>query len=98
MRHVTLRPEETARGLGRGGPSKQGSSPVSRSRTMDVRAVQVRAGITMPGRRLPDSANWAQVGAAAARVGRGAEAPEARGARNRRGAPRREAPLKSPRH
>ena len=35
--------------------------------------------------------------AAHVRVGRGAEAPEARGARNRRGAPRREAPLKSPR-
>ena len=31
------------------------------------------------------------------RVGRGAEAPEARGARNRRGAPRREARVKSPR-
>ena len=31
------------------------------------------------------------------RVGRGPEAPEARGARNRRGVPRREAPHKSPR-
>ena len=35
--------------------------------------------------------------ALAARVGRGPEAPEARGARNRRGVPRREAPHKSPR-
>ena len=36
-------------------------------------------------------------GDSASRVGRGPEAPEARGARNRRGVPRREAPHKSPR-
>ena len=53
------------------------------------------AGVTSQGAsRRPAAARGVEV---LGRVGRGAEAPEARGARNRRGAPRREARFKSPR-
>ena len=68
---------------------RAGSGPASRHRWRRVRV----------GRDRPSEADrWENpAGLVGVRVGRGAEAPEARGARNRRGAPRREARLKLPR-